>query len=147
MNVGELDVRATILRKASIFHRAERRTQAMECIVKALSQEGIAPHSRVLLMIGKADLLAAIFDIWGANDIYQEALKMKDQIDAATRVRLLKAYAKFLIEHIIRRRPGLRCKPDIKDQARNLLKRAKELAKENGLGDQIKKIIAIEKQI
>lgn len=140
MNVGELDVRATILRKASVFRRAERRAEALECINEALNRDEVAPHSRVFLMIGRADILAAsenAADKGSAYIIYDQALDLKDKIDVATKVRLYKSYAQFLIKY----KPGLIIK------AREMIFEAKELAIENGLDDQMEKIIVIEKQI
>lgn len=137
MTVGELDIRSSIKRKMKKW------VVAMDCINEALNREKVASHSKVLLMVGKADILAIQGVADDAYALYEETMRYAQSSllclnSPDTYVRLLKSYARFLIEYR---------RTQVYPKALDLLKEAKEIAKGNGLKDQVEKIEALEKQI
>lgn len=129
MDHDELDIRSTILR------RAHRHNEALVCTREALSRTHVPLGSRVLLEIGLGEIMDQMEKRSDADQAYLRAevlvRKVDGVIEPTTTVRYYKSYA-------------LHYKHWGESQhAKDMLKRALEIAESNGLGDQITKINAL----
>lgn len=133
MSLGELDVRACIL------HKTGRRNEALKYLRQGLMMQSGTKHDLCLFLIHEAEILAEMKACIPGNDFndaetnYIRARKLsKDEVvPALTKVRVMKSYGKFLAENK---------KINV---AEGILGEALDLARENHLYDQERKIKAI----
>lgn len=131
MTPDELDVRSHILRKLKKYDGA------LDCIEEALSRNDVSDNSKVLLLMGKGEVFASQSLMKDAEDIYglAESISFNSvDVPVSTRVRILKSAAQFLINKD-------------RDNRKDILLRAKQLAQDAGLKDQVAKIEAIGKSL
>lgn len=132
MMPDELDVRSHILRKMKKYD------EAMQCIEEALLRKDIAPNSKALLLMGKAEIFAQAQEFGGAHVVYAEAISLYERylrlIPSSTFVRILKSMAMMQTHKTIEAR-------------KKILDKAKSIALKEGLHDQIEKIEAIERSL
>lgn len=134
MTLGELDVRACVLNKAG--RRSEATSLLSHGIMKILTGQIGTKHDLCLFLIHEAEVIIGIRKYDKENKAeknYQQAMKLSEDeaVPALTKVRVMKSYGKFLVEN------------KRIDEAESVLGDALDLARDNKLYDQERKIKAI----
>ena len=129
MTPDQLDVRASILRKA------RRYQAALRCIEEALRRGGRSPDTTALLEASRGEAFYALGMSAAATIAYAHALLLCDRVRPTTSVRVLKSWGAHRI------RLGER------GEARRVLRDALVLAEKHHLGDQEEKIRALLVQV
>ena len=129
MTPDELDVRSRICFKSRYLK------EALRCSEEALSRWGLTTDTRVLLLMGKAEILDARHKgeerSGEVERTYNDALRLRRHIKPTSDVRLLKSYGAYLLKWGY---PG---------GAEGVLAKAAEIARRYGLGDQEVKILPL----
>ena len=134
MSLGELDTRACILNKRG--RRNEALALISHGIMKILTGQIGTKHDLCLFLIHEAETITSMRRYDKENKTeknYQQALKLSEDetVPALTKVRVMKSYGKFLAEN------------KRIDEAESMLGNALDLARENDLYDQERKLKAI----
>ena len=131
MSLGELDGRACILHKRKC--RQESLGYLSHGIMKISTKQMGTNHDLCLFLIHEAEILAETGKKKNAHRNYEQTMELSknDAVSVLTKVRVLKSYGEFLAEEGIR------------EKAEDVLGEALDMAKENELYDQKRKITAI----
>ena len=134
MTLRELDMRACVLSKAG--RQSEAHALISHGIMKILTGQIGTKHDLCLFLIHEAEIITSMrrYDKENkAEKNYAQALKLSEDesVPALTKVRVMKSYGKFLAEN------------KRINEAESMLGNALDLARENNLYDQERKIKAI----
>lgn len=134
-SLGELDTRACILNKAG--RRSEAASLLSHGIMRILTKQIGTKHDLCLFLIHEAEVIVGIRKYDKENKAeknYEQAMELSEDevaIPTLTRVRVMKSYGKFLAEN------------KRINEAESVLGDALDLARDNKLHDQERKIKAI----
>ena len=137
MTVGQLDIRASIL--AAAFFRARHLDDASECIKEALTREDISDDNLALIKTKLAEIYNRTGEHEKAGDIYCKVINMTG-VKATTSVRVRRSAA----WHLFKWGKGRETRKQV---AKEFLRVALSVAKENNFGDQVIKIKSLMKKM